>query len=103
MLWRQPALISRALGIAPPLRKHADRIRQMEDEIYTFASRHRRALPALAAAELGFHVLGVAEIYLTLWLLNVSAAHAPHRVPVRNRESPHHGRLQVRPAPARRG
>ena len=42
----------------------------MEEEIYTFASRHRRALPALAAAEIGFHVLGVAEIYLTLWLLN---------------------------------
>ncbi len=73
MLWRQPALMSRALGIAPPLRKHADRIRQLEEDVYTFASRHRRALPALAAAEIGFHVLGVAEIYLTLWLLNVTA------------------------------
>ena len=73
MLWRQPALMSRALGIAPPLRKHADRIRRLEEEVYTFASRHRRALPALAAAEIGFHVLGVAEVYLTLWLLNVSA------------------------------
>ena len=69
MLWRQPALVSRALGVAPPLRKHADRVRRIEEEIYTFASRHRRALPALAAAEIGFHVLGVAEIYLTLWLL----------------------------------
>jgi hypothetical protein len=74
MLWRQPALISRALGIAPPLRKHAERIRQMEEEIYTFASRHRHALPALAAAEIGFHVLGVAEMYLTLWLLSVSGS-----------------------------
>lgn len=73
MLWRQPALISRALGHAAPLRKHAARIRQIEEEIYTFASRHRRALPALAAAELGFHVLGVTEIYLTLWLLSVTA------------------------------
>ena len=69
MLWRQPALVSRALGLAPPLRKHADRIRQMEEEIYGFASRHRRALPALAAAEIGFHVVGVTEMYLTLWLL----------------------------------
>src|SRR5688572_22240250 len=34
MLWRQPALVSRALGSAPPFRKHADRIRQMEEEIY---------------------------------------------------------------------
>jgi hypothetical protein len=72
MLWRQPALISRALGVAPPLRKHADRIKQMEGEIYTFASRHRRALPALAAAEMGFHALGVTEMYLTLWLLGVN-------------------------------
>jgi len=72
MLWRQPALISRALGIAPPLRKHADRIKQMEEEIYTFATRHRGALPALALAEGGFHVLGVAEMYLTLWLLGVT-------------------------------
>jgi hypothetical protein len=71
MLWRQPALISRALGLAPPLRKHAERIRQMEEQIYTFASRHRRVLPALALAEGGFHVLGVAEMYLTLWLLGV--------------------------------
>jgi hypothetical protein len=72
MLWRQPALISRALGIVPPLRKHAERIKQMEEEIYTFASRHRRALPGLAAAEIGFHVLGVAEMYLTLVLLKVA-------------------------------
>ena len=72
LLWRQPALISRALALAPPLRKHVDRIKQMEDEIYTFASRHRRALPALAVVEAGFHVLGVAEMYLTLWLLSVT-------------------------------
>ena len=70
ILWRQPALISRALGLVPPLRKHAVRIQQMENEIYTFASRHRRALPRLAAAEAGFHALGVAEMYLTLWLLS---------------------------------
>ena len=70
LLWRQPAVVSRALSSAPPLRKHADRIRQIEEEIYTFAARHRRALPALALAEIGFHVLGVTEIYLTLWFLN---------------------------------
>ena len=70
MLWRQPALISRALGMAPPLRRHAVRLQEIESRIYTFASRHRRALPGLAAAEMGFHALGVSEIYLTLWLLN---------------------------------
>jgi hypothetical protein len=69
MLWRQPALISRALGVAPRLGRHADRIRDLETQIYSFASRHRARLPTLAAAEIGFHALGVAEVYLTLWLL----------------------------------
>jgi len=72
MLWRQPALISRALGLAPPLRRHAERFTAIESQIYTFASRHRTALPGLVAAEIGFHVLGVSEIYVTLWALNGS-------------------------------
>jgi hypothetical protein len=68
--WRQPALISRALGFTPRLARYADRVRVVESEIYGFASRHRAAVPLLAAAEVGFHALGVAEAYLTLWLLN---------------------------------
>jgi lysylphosphatidylglycerol synthase-like protein len=70
LLWRQPAVISRVLGVAPGLRRHADRVRELEGRIYTFASRHTAALPALAAVETAFHALGVAEVYLTLWLLN---------------------------------
>lgn len=70
VLWRQPVLISRALALAPPLRRHAARLSDIESQIYTFSSRHRRALPGLAAAETGFHVLGVTESYLTLWVLN---------------------------------
>jgi len=70
LLRRQPAIASRALGFAPRLARHADRVRALEGEIYTFASRHRGALPFLAAAEIGFHALGVAEAYLTLWLLS---------------------------------
>jgi hypothetical protein len=70
VLWRQPALISRALGLTPRLARHADRVRALESDIYSFAARHRGALPALAAAEGGFHALGVAEAYLTLWLIN---------------------------------
>lgn len=72
LLWRQPALVSRALGFAPRLARHADRVRALEGEIYTFAGRHRGAMPGLVAAEVGFHALGVAEAYLTLWLLNGS-------------------------------
>jgi len=75
LLWRQPALISRALGVisrshrTSPLHRHAVRVRELEEQIYTFASRHRTALPAIASMEAGFHALGVAEIFLTLWLL----------------------------------
>jgi hypothetical protein len=69
LLWRRPALISRAIGLLPPLGRHAARVQEIETRIYTFASRHRGALPALAAAEMGFHVLGVAENFLTLWAL----------------------------------
>jgi hypothetical protein len=75
LVWRQPALISRALGVMSPaggtsrLHRHAARMRDLEEQIYTFASRHRAALPTIASAEAGFHALGVAEIYLTLWLL----------------------------------
>jgi hypothetical protein len=69
LVWRQPALVSRALRFAPRLARHADRVRALEAEVYSFASRRRGAMPGLAAAEIGFHALGVAEAYLTLWLI----------------------------------
>jgi hypothetical protein len=69
MLWRQPAIVSRALGFAPGLRAHVDRIRALEIDVYSFASRHPAKLLPLALAEIGFHALGVAEVYVTLWLL----------------------------------
>ena len=74
ILWRQPALISRALGVMPKLRRHADRLGVVESQIYAFASRRARVLPAVAAAEAGFHALGVAEVYLTLFLLGADAS-----------------------------
>jgi len=73
LLWRQPAIVSRALRLAPQLRPHADRIRALEVDVYSFASRHPARLPTLAVAEAGFHALGVAEVYLTLWLLSGTA------------------------------
>jgi hypothetical protein len=73
LLWRQPAIVSRALRLAPRLRTQADRIRALEVDVYSFASRHAGRLPALAVAEAGFHALGVAEVYLTLWLLSGTA------------------------------
>ncbi len=69
LLWRQPAIVSRALHVAPRFAPHAERVRRLEEQIYTFASRNRGVMPAIGAAEVGFHALGVAEVHLTLWLL----------------------------------
>ena len=76
LLWKQPAVISRALGLAPRLRGYTDRMRDIESRVYSFASRRPAAAAGVAAAEAGFHVLGVAEIHLTLWLLS-GRTHAP--------------------------
>src|SRR5688572_9264506 len=35
ILWRQPALLSRALSLAPPLRRHGVRIQEIESRIYS--------------------------------------------------------------------
>ena len=71
LLWRQPALISRALGVfgAGRFERHTSRVRQLEEQIYNFAARRRGTIPAVAAAEAAFHALGVAEVHLTLTLL----------------------------------
>lgn len=74
-LWRRPALLSRAAGAAgrlwnsPQLRERLDRIRRLEEDIYTFAARRRQAVAPLVATELLFHALGVLEVHATLWLL----------------------------------
>jgi len=77
LLWRQPALVSRALGRAfgrsPRGLQRLDRVRDVERELYSFASRRRAVLPLLALAEMSFHALGVLEIHITLWLMNGAA------------------------------
>jgi hypothetical protein len=79
-LRRKPALLSGTIEMVARLWKstglHArlEKIRRLEHDIYSFASRRRQAIGTLVAAELTFHALGVLEIYLTLWLL---LPHAP--------------------------
>lgn len=73
VLWKQPPIVSRTVGAAPRLRPHADRIRDLEQRVYSFASRRPGALAGMAVAEIAFHALGVAEIYITLWLLYAAA------------------------------
>lgn len=75
VLWRRPALISRSLSaLARPGASHAlqarlSRLRALEEEIYSFATRRREAVAPIVAAELAFHALGVVEVYLTLRLM----------------------------------
>lgn len=77
VLWRRPAVIDTLLGArhrtAPGLRRgwaaKIDKLRAIEQEVFTFASRRRGALVPLVALELTFHALGVAEKHLTLWLI----------------------------------
>jgi hypothetical protein len=77
LLWRQPALVSRALGRmlsgSDRGRRRLDRIRDLERELYSFAARRRAALPLLALTELSFHALGVLEVHVALWLMNGAA------------------------------
>jgi hypothetical protein len=74
-LWRKPALLSSTVALAgrvtgwTGLTARLDKVRRLEQDIYTFAARRRQAVGALIPMELAFHALGVAEVHLTLWLL----------------------------------
>jgi hypothetical protein len=73
MLRTRPALVSRVLSSVVPkssrLHTRVDQLRGIEDQIYTFAVRRRQVLAPIIAAEVGFHALGVLEIYVTWWLM----------------------------------
>ena len=74
MLWRRPAILSASVGaVSRPssrVQSRVERLRRLEREVYTFASRRRTAMLPLIGAELSFHALGVAEVHVTLWFLN---------------------------------
>jgi hypothetical protein len=77
VLWRRPAVIDTLLGSrrrsGPSSRRgwasKIDKLRAVEREVFTFASRRRGALVPLVLLEVAFHALGVAEKHLTLWLI----------------------------------
>ena len=77
MLWRRPSIVSAALARVLPsggaVGARVDRIRALEQQIYTFASRRRAAALTVVAAELAFHALGIAEIYATWWMMTGEA------------------------------
>jgi hypothetical protein len=74
-LWRRPAVLSRTIAAAGrltssvALRSRVEKVRTVENQVYTFAARRRQSLLPLGALELAFHALGVLEVHVTLWLL----------------------------------
>jgi hypothetical protein len=74
-LMRRPALLSRSIGLVSrvlpvkSLQERLEKVRGLEHDIYTFTTRRRQSIGAIAATELMFHVLGVLEFHLALWLL----------------------------------
>jgi hypothetical protein len=73
VLWRQPAIISRWMPAARSADGHGTsrggRLRQVEEEIYSFARRRRSALLPVILLEGSFHALGVLETHLVMWMI----------------------------------
>ncbi len=69
VLWRRPAIVATLLPATRLAGSRIEKLRAVEEEVLTFASRRRRAIAPLAALELSFHALGVLEKHLTLWLI----------------------------------
>jgi hypothetical protein len=69
LVWRRPAIIGSLLPAARLKGSRIEKLRTMEQELFTFAARRRAVMIPLAGLELGFHALGVAEKHLTLWLI----------------------------------
>ena len=69
VLWRRPAILSRWLPLATASNSRSSRLRALEQEVYSFASRRPGALVRAGSLEVGFHALGVAETHLTLWAM----------------------------------
>lgn len=74
MLWRRPAILSRLLPlVGGKSEPRAEKVRALEHQIYTFASRRGGVVAAVIACDLAFHALGVVEAHLTLTLINGEA------------------------------
>jgi len=69
LIWRRPAIIGSLLPVARVGGSRIEKLRQVEQELFTFAQRRRAVMVPLAGLELAFHALGVAEKHLTLWLI----------------------------------
>ena len=73
VLWQRPAVVTRLLTrVVPRTSRLQDRVGQLhalEEQIYTFVVRRRTVVAPVVLSEALFHVLGVAEVYVTWWLI----------------------------------
>jgi hypothetical protein len=71
VLWRQPKIISRWLPRTAGAggNPRFGRLRQLEEQIYSFARRRRTAVLPVVLLETSFHALGVLETHLALWMI----------------------------------
>lgn len=69
VLWRRPSVVTTLLPVAKIAGSRIDKLRAVEREVLTFASRRRQTIAPLVGLELSFHALGVLEKHLTLWLI----------------------------------
>ncbi len=69
LLWRQPAVVTTMLPLARIAGSRLEKLRAVEREVLTFASRRRQIIAPLVGLELAFHALGVLEKHVTLWLI----------------------------------
>jgi len=69
VLWRRPSVITTLLPAGRLSAARVEKLRAIEEQVLTFASRRRQRLPALVVLELGFHALGVLEKHITLWMI----------------------------------
>jgi hypothetical protein len=72
VLWRRPAILSGAVQRTGVRASGIERIRSIEQQIYTFASRRRGTLVLVVALESMFHALGVLEVHVTWWMMTGS-------------------------------
>jgi Lysylphosphatidylglycerol synthase TM region len=73
VVWRQPAIAGRVLSMVLPaasrMQSLVGKLHDLEQQIFSFASRRRDAIVPVVAADIAFHVLGVLETALTVWLI----------------------------------
>jgi hypothetical protein len=73
ILWRRRAVVSRVVQAVFPesivSNARIEGVRALEEQVYSFAGRHRTAVWLVIGAEMLFHALGVLEVHITWWMM----------------------------------